>query len=83
MKTTTVSSNEERSSRHRFSVILDPIELLQEMDVEGGIPAAHVIDLSSIMRPDEVLPSLPRADILKHVPSYQGGMFRSKAVFEE
>lgn len=69
--------------RAQLSAILDYMAMLQEVDVEGVPPTAQVTGLSSVMRPDEVQPSLPREEVLANAPDQREGMFRVKAVFDE
>jgi aspartyl-tRNA(Asn)/glutamyl-tRNA(Gln) amidotransferase subunit C len=78
-----LSAGEIEHMSEQLSAILDYIEMLQEIDVEGVPPTAHITGQSSVMRPDEVLPSLPREEILKNAPAHQDGMFHIKAVFED
>ncbi len=56
----------------QFQAILDYIEKLKEVNVEGIEPTSHVTykgapDLSPV-RPDETRPSLPVADALMNAP---------------
>lgn len=69
--------------RAQLSAILDYMEMLQEVDVTGVPPTAQVTGLASVMRPDEVEPSLPREEVLANAPDHRKGMFRVKAVFED
>lgn len=69
--------------QEQLSAILEYIELLQEVDVEGVPPSSHVTGLSSVMRPDEVQSMLSQAEALRNTADQQEGMFRVKAVFEE
>lgn len=69
--------------RLQLSAILDYIALLQEVDVAGVPPTAQVTGLFTVMRPDDVQPSLPREQVLRNAPEHRNGMFRVKAVFED
>jgi aspartyl-tRNA(Asn)/glutamyl-tRNA(Gln) amidotransferase subunit C len=67
----------------QLSAILDYMEMLQEVDVEGIEPTAQVTGLTSVMRPDEVAAMLSREVALNNAPAQQDGMFRVRPVFEE
>ena len=68
--------------RAQLSNILAEVTKLQELDVTGVPPTGQVTDLTSVLRPDEVRPSLPREEVLANAPDQRDGMFRVKAVFE-
>jgi aspartyl-tRNA(Asn)/glutamyl-tRNA(Gln) amidotransferase subunit C len=62
--------NDEEIERMRaeLSGILDHIERIAELDLEGVDPTSHVIALENVLRPDEPRPSLPREDALSMAP---------------
>ena len=68
--------------RSQLSGILEYIELLQEVDVEGVPPTAQVTGLATVTRPDCVDAGLTREQALANAPDQRDGMFRVKAVFE-
>ena len=78
-----LSPAEEERMRSQLSNILSYIELLQEVDVSGVAPTAQVTDLTSVLRPDELRPSLPRERVLANAPDQRDCMFRVKAVFDD
>jgi aspartyl-tRNA(Asn)/glutamyl-tRNA(Gln) amidotransferase subunit C len=78
-----LSDEEQEAMQAQLSAILDYMEMLQDIDLEGVEPTAQITGLTSVMRPDEVQPSLSREDVLLNAPDYQGSMFRVKAVFDE
>jgi aspartyl-tRNA(Asn)/glutamyl-tRNA(Gln) amidotransferase subunit C len=53
---------------HDLSSILDHIEKIGELDLEGVEPAAQVVDVVNALRPDEPRPSLPREVALATAP---------------
>jgi aspartyl-tRNA(Asn)/glutamyl-tRNA(Gln) amidotransferase subunit C len=67
----------------QLSAILDYVEILQELDVEDVPITAQVSGLSTVMRPDAVLPSLTHEEALGNAPRHAETMFQVKAVFEE
>ena len=51
-----------------LSNVLDHIEKIRELDLDGVEPTSHVIDVVNALRPDEPTPSLPRDVILAAAP---------------
>ena len=51
-----------------LSKVLDHIEAIRELDLEGVPPTSHVIDVVNVLRADEPTPSLPREVILAAAP---------------
>jgi aspartyl-tRNA(Asn)/glutamyl-tRNA(Gln) amidotransferase subunit C len=51
-----------------LSKVLNHIEKISELDLEGVAPTSHVIDVVNALRPDEPTPSLPREVILAAAP---------------
>ena len=59
-----------------LSSILDHIEKISELDLDGVEPTSHVIELENVLRPDEPRPSLPRETALDQAPDTDGVGFR-------
>lgn len=51
-----------------LSKVLDHIESIRELDLEGVAPTSHVIDLVNALRPDVPEPSLPREVAMAAAP---------------
>jgi aspartyl-tRNA(Asn)/glutamyl-tRNA(Gln) amidotransferase subunit C len=51
-----------------LSKVLDHIEKIGELDLEGVAPTSHVIDVVNALRADDPEPSLPREVILAAAP---------------
>jgi aspartyl-tRNA(Asn)/glutamyl-tRNA(Gln) amidotransferase subunit C len=51
-----------------LSKVLDHIEKIRELDLEGVAPTSHVIDVVNALRADDPTPSLPRDVILAAAP---------------
>lgn len=66
----------------QLSQLLENFEILQQVDTTGVPPTAQSVDLQSVMRDDEVAPSLPANDILANAPRKEGDCFRVRAVLE-
>jgi len=58
-----------------LSNVLDHIEKIGELDLEGVPPTTHVIEVSNALRPDVVEPSLPRDVALASAPAVADGGF--------
>ena len=69
--------------QEQLSEILDHFETLKALDTEGVEPTSHPLSLESVMRPDEVRPSLPREEVLANAPLADADAFRVRAVLEE
>ncbi len=68
--------------QEQLSEILDHFEALRALDTEGVPPTSHPLPLESVMREDEVTPSLPVEDVLANAPNAEDGLFRVRAVLE-
>jgi aspartyl-tRNA(Asn)/glutamyl-tRNA(Gln) amidotransferase subunit C len=66
----------------QLSDLLEHFEILQKVDTADVPPTAQSIDLQSVMRADEVAPSLPPDDILANAPRREGDYFRVRPVLE-
>jgi aspartyl-tRNA(Asn)/glutamyl-tRNA(Gln) amidotransferase subunit C len=52
-----------------LSSILDHIEKIGELDLDGVEPTSHVVAVENALRPDEPRPSLPRELALANAPA--------------
>jgi len=59
-----------------LSGILEHVEHINELDLDGVEPTSHVIALENVLRPDEARPSWDRDDVLERAPDPAGGAFR-------
>jgi aspartyl-tRNA(Asn)/glutamyl-tRNA(Gln) amidotransferase subunit C len=59
-----------------LSGILENVERMNELDLEGVEPTSHVVALENVLRPDEPRPSLPREQALEPAPDPAQGAFR-------
>ena len=71
---------EKERLRDQLSSILDHIAALGELDVAAIPPTAQVVELSNVMRADEVRPSLPREAVLLNAPRQADGFFEVHAI---
>lgn len=56
--------------------ILDHVDKLAEVDIEGVDPTSHVVPLENVLRADEPRPSLDREVALSQAPDPHDGAFR-------
>lgn len=68
--------------QEQLSEILEHFETLKALDTEGVEPTSHPLPLESVMRADEVRPSLSREDVLANAPLAEDGLFRVRAVLK-
>ena len=59
-----------------LSGVLDHIEKIGELELDGVAPTSHVVALVNILRADEPRPSLPREVVLAEAPDSTETGFR-------
>jgi aspartyl-tRNA(Asn)/glutamyl-tRNA(Gln) amidotransferase subunit C len=59
-----------------LSKILEHVERMNRLDLEGVPPTSHVVELQNVVREDVPRPSLPREKALRGAPDVAGGGFR-------
>jgi aspartyl-tRNA(Asn)/glutamyl-tRNA(Gln) amidotransferase subunit C len=59
-----------------LSGILEHVDRIGNLDLEGVEPTSHVVALENVLRPDEPRPSLPPDVALASAPEPQDGAFR-------
>ena len=69
--------------RRQLSDILEHFETLKQVDTSSVPPTASVLPLRTVLRADQVRPSLPTEDALANAPDRDEGYFRVRAVFGE
>jgi aspartyl-tRNA(Asn)/glutamyl-tRNA(Gln) amidotransferase subunit C len=76
---------EEEITRYaeQLSAILDYAERLQELDTDAIPPTASVLPLRNVLRPDAILPSLPRDKSLANAADAADGQFRVEAILDD
>lgn len=63
-----LSEEEVERMASELSAVLDHIEKIGELELEGVPPTSHVVDVVNALRPDEPRPSLPRDVALANAP---------------
>jgi aspartyl-tRNA(Asn)/glutamyl-tRNA(Gln) amidotransferase subunit C len=59
-----------------LSGILEHVDRIAALDLEGVEPTSHVVALENVLRADEPRPSLPRERALEPAPDPADGAFR-------
>ena len=71
-----VTDDEVDRMAEELSKILEHVETMNELDLEGVEPTSHVVDLTNVLREDVPRPGLPREKALEHAPDAADGGFR-------
>jgi aspartyl-tRNA(Asn)/glutamyl-tRNA(Gln) amidotransferase subunit C len=71
-----LSDEEVERMSSELSSILDHIEKISELDLEGVEPTSHVVEVENVLRSDEPRDSWPRERILDLAPDAAEGGFR-------
>jgi aspartyl-tRNA(Asn)/glutamyl-tRNA(Gln) amidotransferase subunit C len=59
-----------------LSTILEHVERISELDLEGVEPTSHVVELENVLRPDDPRPSWERERMVEEAPDSSEGAFR-------
>jgi aspartyl-tRNA(Asn)/glutamyl-tRNA(Gln) amidotransferase subunit C len=70
-----LSEDEVERMAAELSKVLDHIEKISELDLEGVPPTSHVVDVVNAFRADEPAPCLPRDVVLAQAPDPVDGSF--------
>ncbi|MGM0378633.1 MAG: Asp-tRNA(Asn)/Glu-tRNA(Gln) amidotransferase subunit GatC [Bacillota bacterium] len=73
---------EEKDFTEKLNEVVNYVEKLKEVDVEGVKPTYHALDVKNVFRDDEVKDSFEREDMLKNAPSHIAGCFEVPKVVE-
>jgi aspartyl-tRNA(Asn)/glutamyl-tRNA(Gln) amidotransferase subunit C len=71
-----LSAEEVAAMQSDMSSILDHVDRLTEIDIEGVEPTSHVVPLENVLREDVPVPSLDRDLSLSQAPDPSEGAFR-------
>lgn len=58
-----------------LSKVLEHVERVRELDLDGVAPTSHAVELAGVMRTDEPVPCLPREAVLAAAPEPVDGGF--------
>jgi aspartyl-tRNA(Asn)/glutamyl-tRNA(Gln) amidotransferase subunit C len=71
-----VTDDEIDRMAEELSKILEHVETMNELDLEGVEPTSHVVDLTNVLREDVPRPGLRREKALEQAPDAADGGFR-------
>jgi aspartyl-tRNA(Asn)/glutamyl-tRNA(Gln) amidotransferase subunit C len=71
-----LSDAEVETMTSELSGILEHVDRIGRLDLEGVEPTTHTVALENVLRPDMPRPSLPREAALANAPEPQDGAFR-------
>jgi len=71
-----LSDEEVETMARELSGILEHVDRIAQLDLEGVEPTSHVVELENVWRPDEPRPSWPREQMLEQAPDPAQGAFR-------
>jgi len=77
-----LSDAEKETFRDQLSDILDYADILSRLDTRGVPPTASALPVSTVMRRDELRPSLPTEEAMANAPDAEDDQFRVRAVLE-
>ncbi|MGI8957973.1 MAG: Asp-tRNA(Asn)/Glu-tRNA(Gln) amidotransferase subunit GatC [Chthoniobacterales bacterium] len=70
-----LSDEETALFQSQLAQVLEHVEKLREVDVEGVEPAAHAAPQFDILRTDETRPGLTQEEALRNAPRAAHGLF--------
>jgi aspartyl-tRNA(Asn)/glutamyl-tRNA(Gln) amidotransferase subunit C len=71
-----LSEDEVETMAGELSGILEHVDRIGKLDLEGVEPTSHVVALENVWRPDVARPSLPQEVALASAPEPVDGAFR-------
>ena len=75
-----LTDEEKTMFQSQLSAILEYAQTLQQLDTAGIPPTTSALPLDTVMRADEVRPSLPVEDALANAPDTQDNSFMVKPI---
>lgn len=77
-----VSEDEIDKYSKDLSQVIQFVEVLNEVNIEGVKPTAHILNIQNVFRKDEVKPSYDRDELLANAPSKEAGCYSVPKVVE-
>ncbi len=78
-----LTEEEREQMTAQLDAILGYMDKLNELDTSTVEPTTTVIPMVSVMREDEVRPSLPQGEALTNAPDREGVFFRVPRIIED
>ena len=76
------SDSEKDKLTGELNRILQYMEKLNELDTTGVEPLSHPTEVTNVMRPDKVKPSMSSEEALNNAPSKEKGFFKVPKVIK-
>ncbi len=70
-----LSAEEEQRIGPQLSEIIQYVEKLNELDADDIEPTAHAVQLTNVLREDQLCPSLSQDDAMRNAPKSSKGLF--------
>ena len=70
-----LSAEEEERIGTQLSEIIQYVKKLNELDVDEIEPTAHAVQLTNVLREDQLRPSLSQDDAMRNAPKSANGLF--------
>lgn len=67
----------------QLGAVLEHARDVEALDTAGVPPTAHPLPLRNVLRPDLVVPSLDRDEVLAQAPEAEAGQFRVPRILSE
>ena len=67
----------------QLGAVLEHARDVEALDTAGVPPTAHPLPLRNVLRPDLVVPSLDRDEVLAEAPEVEAGQFRVPRILGE
>jgi aspartyl-tRNA(Asn)/glutamyl-tRNA(Gln) amidotransferase subunit C len=70
-----LDDDEVQKMASELSAVLDHVDRIRELDLDGVAPTSHAVDLAGVMRADEPVPGLSTEAALAAAPEPVDGRF--------
>jgi aspartyl-tRNA(Asn)/glutamyl-tRNA(Gln) amidotransferase subunit C len=70
-----LTAEEQQRMTRELSAVLEYVEHVGELDLDGVEPTARVVDLVNVQRPDVIVEGLTKEEALANAPEVAGGGF--------
>ena len=73
-----LSLNEEEKETFagQLSSILNYADTLKLLPTQGVEPLTHILPISNVFRADDIIPSMPRQEIIANAPQAEAGQYK-------
>lgn len=78
-----LSEEEVALFQEQLGRILEYFKQIEKLDTEGVAPMKHVLDVHTVLRPDEPRPSVSSEEALKNAPKRRDNYFEVPKVVEK